>query len=59
VSHIGFSGPVVRIELERDDKSHVDVEVSAPAFHDLDLRRGETVWFAPRVQHDFALDYVI
>jgi len=59
VTHIGFGGPVVKVELESDDKTHVDVELPAQAFHDLNLRRGEKVWFALRGQHEFPLDYSI
>lgn len=59
VSHIGFGGAVVKIELERADKSHVDVEITAETFRQLQLRRGEKIWFAWRAQHDLALDYAI
>jgi sulfate transport system ATP-binding protein len=59
VTHIGFGGPVVKVELESDDKTHVDVELPAQSFHDLNLRRGEKVWFALKGQHEFPLDYSI
>ena len=36
VSHIGFGGPVVKIELESDDKNRVDVELTAQAYRDLE-----------------------
>jgi sulfate transport system ATP-binding protein len=51
VSHIGFGGPVVKIELEGDDKNRVDVELTAQAYHELNLQRGEKVWFAARRAH--------
>ena len=59
VSHIGFGGPVVKIELERADKTHVDVELPTQAFHELALKRGDKVWFALRAQNDFPIDYAI
>jgi len=59
VSHIGFGGPVVKVELQTDDKSHVDVELTAPTFRDLDLKRGDRVWFALRKEQDFVLDFAI
>ncbi len=51
VSHIGFGGPVVKIELERSDKNRVDVELPAQTYHELDLKRGEKIWFAARCAH--------
>ncbi|WP_294537504.1 sulfate ABC transporter ATP-binding protein [uncultured Rhodoblastus sp.] len=60
VSHIGFGGPVVKIELEGADNHRVDVELTAQAYHELKLERGEKVWFAARRAHvDFPLDYSI
>jgi len=59
VSHIGFGGPVVKVELETEDRAHVDVELTAPTFRDLDLKRGEIVWFALRTQHDYIPDFAI
>ena len=60
ITHIGFGGASVKIELERcDDKSHVDAELTAQAFRELDLQRGETVWFNTRAKKDFPLDYSI
>ncbi|MCW2283434.1 sulfate transport system ATP-binding protein [Rhodoblastus acidophilus] len=59
VAHIGFGGPVVKVELETSDKSRVDVEVTAPTFRDLDLKRGERVFFALRTQQEYAHDFVI
>ncbi|MBB4200356.1 sulfate ABC transporter ATP-binding protein [Rhodoblastus sphagnicola] len=59
VSHIGFGGPVVKVELETEDKTHVDVEVTTPTFNDLALKRGETVWFALRTQQEYEYDFVI
>ena len=59
VSHIGFGGPVVKVELETDDKTHVDVEVIAPIFRDLDLKRGERVFYALRSQQEYAPDFAI
>jgi ABC-type Fe3+/spermidine/putrescine transport system ATPase subunit len=41
VSHIGFGGPVVKIELKSDDKNRIDVELTAQAYRDLNLQRGE------------------
>ena len=59
VSHIGFGGPVVKVELQAEDKTHVDVEVTAPTFRDLDLKRGERVWFAPRKEQEYIPDFAI
>jgi sulfate transport system ATP-binding protein len=59
VSHIGFGGPVVKVELQTEDKSHVDVEVTAPAFRELDLKRGEKVWFALRREQEYTPDFAI
>jgi sulfate transport system ATP-binding protein len=59
VSHIGFGGPVVKVELQIENDGHVDVELTAPIFRDLDLKRGEKVWFALRAQQEFPLDYAI
>jgi len=59
VSHIGFGGPVVKVELETGDKTHIDVELTAPTFRDLDLKRGDKVFFALRAQQDYVLDFVI
>ena len=59
VSHIGFGGPVVKVELETEDKALVDVELTAPTFRDLDLKRGEKVWFALRTQQDYIPDFAI
>jgi sulfate/thiosulfate transport system ATP-binding protein len=57
VSHIGFGGPVVKVELESDDKSRIDVELTAQAYHELKLQRGEKVWFAARRAHrDFPVE---
>jgi sulfate transport system ATP-binding protein len=57
VSHIGFGGPVVKVELETEDKAFVDVELTTPTFRDLDLKRGEKVWFA--LQQDYIPDFAI
>ncbi|MCW2318191.1 sulfate transport system ATP-binding protein [Rhodoblastus acidophilus] len=59
VTHIGFGGAVVKIELETEDKTHVDVEVSAPTFRDLNLKRGDKVWFALRNAQEYVPDFVI
>jgi sulfate transport system ATP-binding protein len=59
VSHIGFGGPVVKVELQTEGKEHVDVEVTAPAFHELALKRGDRVWFALRKQNEYAPNFAI
>jgi sulfate transport system ATP-binding protein len=59
VTHIGFGGPVVKVELEAGDKSHVDVELTAPTFHELALQRGEKVWYALRASQEFPIEYSI
>ena len=60
VSHIGFGGPVVKIELEAADRNRIDVELTAQDYHDLNLQRGEKVWFAARRAHaDFPPEYAI
>lgn len=52
VSHIGFAGPVVKVELEGADKNLIEVELTAQAYHDLKLERGQKVWFAARRSHE-------
>ncbi len=59
MSHIGFGGPVVKVELQTEGKDHVDVEVTATTFRDLDLKRGERVFFALRSQQEYAHDFAI
>ncbi|MDI9850173.1 TOBE-like domain-containing protein [Rhodoblastus sp. 17X3] len=60
VWHIGFGGPVVKIELQSDDRNRIDVELTAQAYRDLNLKRGEKVWFAARRAHsDFPPEYAI
>jgi sulfate transport system ATP-binding protein len=59
VSHIGFSGPVVKIEIERTDKTHVDVEAPTQTLHELNIKRGDRIWFALRATRDFPIDYAI
>jgi sulfate transport system ATP-binding protein len=61
VSHIGFGGPVVKVELEEGaDKDRVEVELTAQVFQELKLERGQKVWFAARrVHEDFPLEYSI
>jgi sulfate/thiosulfate transport system ATP-binding protein len=59
VTHIGFGGPVVKIELERDDGSHLDVEISARAFREIDAKRGDRLWFTLPDRRDFPIDYSI
>jgi sulfate transport system ATP-binding protein len=59
VAHIGFGGPVVKVEIERRDKTRVDAEAPAQAFRALDLQRGDKVWFAPRAHADFPIEFSI
>jgi sulfate transport system ATP-binding protein len=60
VSHIGFGGPVVKVELQGADKNLVEVELTAQVFQQLKLQRGEKVWFAARrVHEEFPLEYSI
>jgi sulfate transport system ATP-binding protein len=60
VSHIGFAGPVVKVELKGADKDLVEVELTAQAYHELKLERGQKVWFsARRIHDDFPLEYSI
>jgi sulfate transport system ATP-binding protein len=54
VSHIGFGGPLVKVEIEREDRSRLDVDVPAPSFSQLQLKRGDKVWFALRGAREFA-----
>jgi sulfate/thiosulfate transport system ATP-binding protein len=59
VSHIGFGGPVVKVEILRVDKTLIDAEAPAEAFRALELQRGDKVWFAPRAQADFPIEFSI
>jgi hypothetical protein len=49
----------VKVELQTDEKAHVDVEVATPAFNALDLKRGDRVWFALRGKQEYAPDFAI
>jgi len=55
VSHIGFGGPLMKVEIQREDNSRLDVDVPAPTFSQLQLKRGDRVWFALRGQREFPL----
>jgi sulfate transport system ATP-binding protein len=59
VSHIGFGGPVIKVEVQTEQKAHIDVEVTAPDFNALALKRGDRVWFALRREQDYAPDFAI
>jgi sulfate transport system ATP-binding protein len=49
VSFIHPIGPVVRLELRREDDSEiVEAELTRERFRELDLRNGEAVYIKPR-----------
>lgn len=54
ISHIYVVGPVVRLELKREDESDiVEAELSRERFQELALQQGESVWIAPRAMRVF------
>lgn len=56
VTHIGFGGPTVKVELERNDKSHINVDLAISAFRPLNLQLGEKVWFASHFLRDYPVE---
>jgi sulfate transport system ATP-binding protein len=57
IRYIATGGPVVRLELLRDDSgSSLDVEISLERFRDLPLRVGDKVGVTPRNLRVFAKD---
>jgi len=54
VSFIHPIGPIVRLELQREDNSEiVEAEVTRDRFRELNLRDGETVYIKPRAMKVF------
>jgi len=54
VSFIQAIGPVVRLELQREDDSElVEAEITRERFRELDLRNGEVVFIKPRAYKVF------
>jgi sulfate transport system ATP-binding protein len=54
VSFIQAIGPIVRLELQREDDSElVEAEITRERFRELDLRDGETVFIKPRAYKVF------
>jgi sulfate transport system ATP-binding protein len=61
VEHIGFAGAMVNIELLQadDHKSRVEAQLTLPAFKQLDIQRGDSVFIKLRTTHEFNADYSI
>ncbi len=57
VSFIHKIGPVIRLELQREDNSEiVEAELTREQFRELGLRDGETVYIKPRAMKVFLAD---
>ena len=60
ITHVGFAGPVVNVELRRtDDGQQIDAEVAVATYRELGLKRGDRVFVSLRNQSVFPLDYSI
>lgn len=60
VSFIQAIGPIVRLELQREDNSEiVEAEITRERFKELDLRDGETVFIKPRAYKVFLNDAAV
>ncbi len=54
VTHIQAIGPLVRLELQREDDTEVvEAELSRERFRELALQTGESVWIKPRSMRVF------
>jgi sulfate transport system ATP-binding protein len=60
VRHVNPVGPVVRLELERDDTGDLmEAELTRERYHELALQTGERVHVKPRKLQVFVDDYAI
>ncbi len=60
VTHIGFAGAAVNIELVRhDDQQSIDAELTNQAYRDLGLKQDDEVFIRLRNSHSFYEDYAI
>ncbi|MFZ0728975.1 MAG: TOBE-like domain-containing protein, partial [Methylovirgula sp.] len=60
VSHIGFAGSAVNVELVRhDDHQQVDAELTNQAYRALGLKQDDEVFIRLRNEHSFDEDYAI
>jgi sulfate transport system ATP-binding protein len=60
VTHIGFAGAAVNVELVRhDDQQSVDAELTNQAYRDLGLKQDDEVFIRLRNSHSFYEDYAI
>ena len=60
IRHLHTAGPVVRLELERQDGGGVvEAELSRERYRELDLEMGEEVFITPRNLRVFLEDYAI
>ncbi|QAY97021.1 sulfate ABC transporter ATP-binding protein [Methylovirgula ligni] len=60
VTHVGFAGAAVNVELVRlDDQQLIDAELSTQTYRDLALKVEDQVFVRLRNAHSFADDYTI
>ncbi len=60
VTHVGFAGAAVNVELLRlDDQQHVDAALTIQTYRDLALKAGDQVFMRLRNPHSFYEDYAI
>jgi sulfate/thiosulfate transport system ATP-binding protein len=60
VTHIGFTGAAVNVELLRlDDQQHIDAALTIQTYRDLALKPGERIFIRLRNPHTFYEDYAI
>jgi sulfate transport system ATP-binding protein len=60
VTHIGFAGAAVNVELLRlDDQQQIDAALTTQTYRDLALKLGELVFIRLRNPHSFYEDYAI
>jgi len=60
VTHIGFAGAAVNVELlRRDNRQHVDAVLTTQAYRDLALKLDDEVFISLRNAHSFDEDYSI
>jgi sulfate transport system ATP-binding protein len=60
VTHIGFAGAAVNVELlKHDDHQQIDAELTNQAYRDLRLKQDDEVFIRLRNAHSFYEDYAI
>jgi sulfate transport system ATP-binding protein len=59
VEHVNPARPLVKVEAVRPDGTVLQIEISQERYRELGLRKGMTVYVAPREVPSFALDYSI